>query len=233
MASTYAPSDAFDYAKVLVKNMPLDDVKVDILDAAAKMLWHAAPWRWTVAAFPSITLANNTQDYTVAIPADFLYLQDAYLTNEDDDTPRHLVIVPTRAAGGKKGQPSEVSVTGSAGTNGTARFYPTIGTIKTGDTLKMLGRYKKICPNITNANVSTAGVHVFDDDWFWVYQSCVVYFAYRYADDQRAGGATYSSDGRWQFTGHRAICEAEIALMREREKLAPSTDRLVQEVKAK
>lgn len=232
MASTYFPSAAFDYAKTMVKNMPLDDVKLAILDDAAKMLWHAAPWRWTLGAFPSITLTANTQDYTVAIPSDFLYLQTSAVTDENGSPTRHLNIVPIREVGGSPSQPSEISITGTAGTNGTARLYPKVGTIATGVTLKVLSTYKQACPNITLANVGTA-ILEFDDDWFWVYRSIVLYYAYLYADDQRAGSATFGANGAWQFSGQRAVCEANIQLMREREKLAPSVDRMVQEGKQK
>lgn len=224
MASTYAPSDAFTYAKTMVKNEPLDDVKISILDDALKMLWHAAPWRWSVGVFSTTTLVANTQDYTVTVPADFLYLQEAYITNENGDSPRHLKVVPVRPAGGSPGQPSEVSLTST-----TLRLYPKPGTIKTGDTLKVLATYKKLCPNVTVSNVSVAGTQVFDDDWFWVFKSGVLYHAYQYADDQRAGGATIGSNGSWQFTGQRGVFETNLQLMREREKLPPSTDRLIQE----
>src|SRR3954465_11054851 len=108
MAATYAPSDATTFCKVMVKNMPLENVRVQILDDTLKMLWHAAPWRWTIAAFPTVTLAANTQDYTVAIPSDFLYLQEARVVESDEKTPRELMIEPLETSGGIKGQPSSI-----------------------------------------------------------------------------------------------------------------------------
>lgn len=230
MAATYAPNDAFTFAKTMVKSMPLDDVKVQILDDAAKMIWHAAPWRWTVAAFPDVTVAANTADYTVSIPADFLYLQESYLIDEGTDgTPRVLEVLPALSAGTIKGQPSSVSVSGT-----TLSLYPIQGAIKSGSSLKVISSYKKICPKVTSGTASTAGFLVMDDDWFWVYNSCVLYLAYKYADDQRAGSATINSAGQWQFTGERAVAEANIALMKEREKLPDEAGaRIMKEIKQK
>ena len=206
MEATYTPNDAFTFSKTRVKSMPLDDVKVQILDDAAKMLWHAAPWRWTVAAFPDVTVVANTADYTVAIPSNFLYLQEAYIVDEGrDGTPRVLEVTPSMSAGLIKGQPSTVSVTGTPGTNGTLSLYPVQGAIASGSTLKVISTYKKVCPKITSGDVSTAGYLVMDDDWFWVYISTVLYLAYKYADDQRAGAATINSAGQWQFSGERAV----------------------------
>jgi hypothetical protein len=215
MAATYAPNDAYTYCLTMVKDMPLADIKVQILDDAAKMIWHAAPWRWTIAAFPDVTVLANTADYTVSVPADFLYLQESFMIDEGNEgTPRMLEVVPAMSAGTVKGQPSEVSVSGT-----TLSLYPIQGAINTGSTLKVISTYKKACPKITSGNAATTGVLVMDDDWFWVYNSCVLYLAYLYADDQRAGGATLNSAGQFQFSGQRAVAEANIALMKDREKL--------------
>jgi hypothetical protein len=213
----------------------LDDVKVQILDDAAKMLWHAAPWRWTVAAFPDVTVLANTADYTVSIPSNYLRLQEAYIVDEGHDgTPRVLEITPAMSAGVIKGQPSEVSVSGTAGGSGTLSLYPVQGAIGTGSILKVISTYKKVCPTIASGNVATAGYLVMDDDWFWVYNSCVLYHAYLYADDQRAGSATFNSAGQWQFTGQRAVAEANIALMKDREALPDETGaRIMKEPKQK
>ena len=232
MASTLFPSAAFDSAKVFLKRMPLDDVKAVICDDAAKMMWTAAPWRWTIAAFPTVTLAANTQDYTVAIPSDFLYLQEAYLTNENGDVKQDLDIGPLRVAGGSAQIPTEVTITGTPGTNGTLRTFPRIGTIRSGDTLKIFSTYKKTATTITTGNIGTA-ILAFDDDWFWVYRSGVLYFAYLYGDDPRAGEAVIDDKGNYKFSGQRGVFETNLALMREREKLANFGGRLVQEPKQK
>jgi hypothetical protein len=232
MASTLFPSAAFDTAKVFVKKMPLDDVKAAVCDDAAKMMWSAAPWRWTIGAFPTVTLIANTQSYTPTLPADFLYLQEAYLTNENGDVKKDLKVGPLRVAGGSPGVPTEVAVTGTPGVAGVMRTFPTIGTIKTGDTLKIISTYKKAATTITTGNIGTA-ILGFDDDWFWVYRSGVLYFAYLYADDPRAGEAIMTSTGEYKLTGQLGVFHANIAIMKEREKLASFAGRLIQEPEQK
>jgi hypothetical protein len=236
MAATYSPNDALTHCKIMVKNMKLQEIRAQILDDTLKMLWHAAPWRWTVAAFPDVTVTANTQDYVVAIPDDFLYMQEAKLVDGTSgaDSSRELDIEPFEIAGGLKGQPSSISITGTPGENGTLRTYPIQGTISAGRTPKILSIYKKSAPKITEATYNTAGFQVFDDDWFWVYVSGVLYMAYLYADDARAGVATINGKGDYQFTGQRAVFESNLILMQQREKLSPvGTGRLLQEVKQK
>ena len=219
MASTYAPIQAFDWAKRFIKNMPLEQVSPQILDDALKMFWMAAPWRWTLAGFPNVTLTNNTQDYTVTLPSDFLFIQDAYITDQAGNVPRSLQVVAFIPPGGKQGQISEIAVvTGTPGGSGTLRTYPQPGTIRANEIIVSV--YKKQCPLLIPNNVNTVGVQVFDDEWFWVYESAVLYFAYLYGDDQRAGGAQIDpTSGKVTFTGQRGVFEANVQYMKEREKL--------------
>ncbi len=217
MAATYRPIDAFDYVKTMVKNLPLESVGPAILDRVNKIMWMAAPWRWTLGSFTEVTLASNTQDYVVALPADFLYVVTSWLNEGESGRPITVVpILPTNV--GAVGFPNELAVTGTAGVNGVARVRPKPGTI-TGATYKIYSLYKKTAPSITNKNQVTAGVLLFDDEWFWVFESGVLWMAYMYADDARAGTATTDATGRWQFTGQRGVFEANLSLMKSREKM--------------
>jgi len=220
MASNYRPIAASDFVKTMVKNLPIEDVGPAILDRVSKIIWMAAPWRWTLASFPEITLASNTQDYTVALPNDFLYVVTASITDSTTgESGRPISVSPVLPTNvGAIGFPNEIAVTGTAGGSGTARVRPKPGTIS-GATLKIYSLYKKVAPTITNRNQATAGVLVMDDEWFWVYESGVLWLAYAYADDQRAGAATMTSTGQWQFSGQRGVFEANLAVMKQREKM--------------
>lgn len=232
MASNYAPIAAFDFVKRYTKNMPLEQVFPQILDDTLKMMWMAAPWRWTIGAFPNIALATNTQDYSVAIPSDFLYLIDSYLTDQQGNIPRVLTIEPTLAAGGTQGNPSEITIIGAAGTTGTARFFPQPGSLPSN--IQAISLYKKTAPSITASNANTAGIQVFDDEWFWVFNSGVLYYAYLFGDDERAGGAQIDPVGnKVTFNGQRGVFEANLQVMKQREKLlslhtSPEAAKLVQ-----
>jgi hypothetical protein len=218
MASTYKPVEAFDKVKDLIKGQTLETIRVRLLDQVNKMMWLAAPWRWTLGDLPVITLATDDQDYSIALPADFLYAYDAYYT-DGDDTTKSLVIEPALPADLKiKGMPSRISISGDAGTTGTMLTSPVPGTL-TG-TYQIVSLYKKISPVFSAENIYTAGTQVFPDEWFWVFEEGALYQAYKYADDQRAGSAQVDPiSGRIQYTGQRAIFEAALLQMLAREKL--------------
>ena len=220
MPSTIKPIEAFDFCKRFIKNMNLDTVQARILDDVNKIMWMAAPWRWTIGALPNITLAANTQDYTIALPNDFLYALESYVTDQAGGTPRDLRIEPFIATSGIPGQPSRVAFTGTPGTNGTARIFPKFQTLPT-PTPVIISTYKKQAPSIkTVDDINNSGILVFDDEWFYVYESGVLWLAYMYADVQCAGSATFDSGkGSYVLTGQRGVFESNIQMMRDREKI--------------
>lgn len=234
MSVSYRPIQAFDFCKTFVKQMPLEDVDERILDGAHKMMWMAAPWRWTVGSFPSVTLASSTQDYTVAIPADFLYLLDAQVVTTDannEQTVRTLDVEELLHTDvGITGNPSKVAVTGTPGQAGVLRIQPKTGTLSSG-TSKLLGIYKKAATTVTRANSSTSGLLGFNDEWAWVYEEGVLYYAYKYADDPRAGDVKVDGT-RYSFSGQRAQFEAALQIMREREKMPNFSTRTIAEPQA-
>jgi hypothetical protein len=213
MASTYKPRDAFDFAKLYIKNMNLEKVGVRILDDVNKMMWMAAPWRWTIGSLSAVTLVSNTSDYTIVPPGDFLYLHSAYIS-DGSTPPRDLHVDPVLpSAVTVVGQPSRIAVAST-----TLRLAPKPGTQPT-SAPNVIALYKKTAPTITAANMGTAGTQVFDDEWFWVFQEGVLWRAYMYGDDARAGSATVTSDGKAQYSGQRGIFEAGLSFMRQNEKL--------------
>lgn len=216
MAATYAPADAFYFSKTMIKNMPLDTIQVRLLDDVSKIIWMAAPWRWTLGSLGTVNLSDNTQDYTLAIPSDYLYATQLYITN-GLDAPRDLAIVgalPTNV--GQIGQPGYATLTGTPGQNGILRVYPKPGDI-TG-TQSVYGTYKKTSPVITVQNSYTGGTLVMDDEWFWVYEAGVLWLSYLYGDDSRAGGGSAEARAS-QVSGQKAIFESGLQQMKEREKL--------------
>jgi hypothetical protein len=215
------PEAALVWVKRMIKSMPVDDpqVKVLLLNQACSLVWMAAPWRWTLKSGPSIPLVASTENYTITSITDLLYIYDAYATT-GADVPRELAIEPTLATPGLvTGNVSAISLE----TNGSViRVAPIPGsTVPSG--LTVVSRYKRIAPVITGQTCTTPGFLEMPDEWFFVYVSAVLYFAYLYADDQRAGGASATEDGRVQFTGQRGILEANLLFMKQREKLPLQT----------
>jgi hypothetical protein len=82
--AVFTPGDAFSYAKTMVKSMRLDDVKLRILFDALSLIWHAAPWEWTIGeiAESPITVTTATSEYTITVPSDFSRLEMAILTDD-------------------------------------------------------------------------------------------------------------------------------------------------------
>jgi hypothetical protein len=215
MASTYRPYKAFDECKQFIKLQPLERVAPFILDEALKFLWMAAPWRWSVGVCAPLSLTINTPDQPVTVPADFLYIIRAVLT--DGNTVMHLhpeAALPV-AAGGLKGNPFAVSYESSAL---AFRLYPyTVAAPNTG-TWKLTVWYKKKSPIITNTNIGTVGALTIDDEWFHVFKEIVLWKAYLYGDDDRAGGATWA-DGKVQYTGQLGVAMALLEQMKATEPL--------------
>ena len=215
MAATKQPADAFVYVKHYVKSMPLETIGPALLDEVNKMMWMAAPWRWTLGSLPATTITSSTQDYTITTPADFLYLWDGFIA-DGANVYRDLIIEPTLPTDVKVvGNPSRISYQGS----NTYRLFPKPGTLPASPAQQLILRYKKTAPIITNQSQYDAGELVMDDEWFWVYQAGVLWKAYVWGDDGRAGGVTLSSSGQAQYTGQLGVFRDGLRQMAEREKI--------------
>lgn len=214
MASTFKPQQAFEYAKQFIKDMPLDRVAPRLADDVHKIMWMAAPWRWTLGSMPVVTLTSSTQDYSVVVPGDLLFLAEAYET-DGVTAPRKLIIEPTLPTTVTLvGQPSRLALMAGS----LYRLSPKPGT-QPSTAPSIISLYKKVAPTITASTMSTAGVQIFDDEWFWVFQEGFLWKAYLYADDARAGGVTTNSRGEVQYTGQRAAFESALIFMKANEKL--------------
>lgn len=214
MASTIPPIAAFDLCKLFIKNEPFETCVPRILDDVNKIMWMAAPWSWTIGTLTNIALVSNTQDYTLAPPADFLYLIHSYVSSTDQAT-KHLEIMPTL--------PATVVVSGvidfiSYQGSSTFRISPNPGTLAS-PTKYIVSFYKKASTAIIASNQATAGTLPFPDDWFPVYEAGVLWLAYLYADDNRAGSCSIDSKGNMQYTGQAAVFRSMIQDMKDREPL--------------
>ncbi len=213
MPSTIPPYAAFDYAKNFIGNADLERLNPRILDDVSKMFWTYAPWRWSLALMPQVTLVSNTQDYTVAVPSDFLYLYD--VLQLDGKTTRHIkpsAIFPVTGVT-RAGQIDSVALTGT-----TLRVDPTPGTIPASPVQKLYGIYKIQSPEINTATMYDAGALLIPDEWFWVFQEGVLWKAMSWAQDPRAGNTEYKS-GNVAYSGQRAVFEAAMLSCANKEKL--------------
>lgn len=217
MAKTYVPFNAVEYAKQFIKKMPIEDptILTEIINDAHCYMWSYAPWSWSVGSMPTFTLDAGYTDYSVDIPIDFLYAFDALL-KDGEKVERELSVVSILPEDvGFVGQPNYVMYFGMPGTSGTARVSPEPAQV-TG-TKTVIANYKRTPTLFTAANIYTQTMP-FDDTFFNVYREGVLWKAYLYADDRRAGDANIDpKSGRVAFSGQRAVFEAALELMKQRE----------------
>lgn len=207
----YTAGEALTYAKEFIKNQPIDRAAIGVqtLDIASTFFWMYAPWRWTVAPMTAVNVTGNTPDYTITEPADFLYLQQAWITEADKITP--LDIVPVLPADPKQvGKPNSVAFVN--GTPAVLRLFPQPAA---GGGKWLLSTYKKTHTRIT----ATSDGLIFPDEWFPVYQEIVLYWALFFADDQRAGGSSTAANGATQHSGQWGKVISTLEAMKAREDL--------------
>ncbi len=211
----YSPSDAVAYAKIMIKSMPIDTVgswRYYATDFISSLLWTAAPWRWTLDTVSTVTLSGGTINYPFIPPADFLYLNKANVS--DGNLTNELKIVSSLPATiAQIGNPTQIAVLDALSDIRVSPKPPT----SYSQTLTMI--YKKAPTKITASNYSTAGAQVFPDCYFPVFTAGVLWLAFQYADDQRAGGCTVDGEGKMQYTGQLGTFQCMIAEMRKAEKL--------------
>jgi hypothetical protein len=218
MARTKNPIEAIIYAKRFIKNMPIETVQTEIINRVHAYMWMYAPWRWTIGSMPTFNLSANQQDYTIAYPSDFLYTIEAFLSDGSLDE-RPLWVEPILEPNvGFVGQVNHIAYMGNAGDSaGLVRVMPRPAQIN--GTQTVIAKYKKAFTPYTNQTIFSA-LMPFDDEWFSVFEEGVLWQAYLYADDRRAGGAQADpNSGQIRFSDQRANFEAALVHMREREKL--------------
>lgn len=212
------PYDAFDYAKNFIGNMDLERMLPRLLDDVSKMFWVYAPWRWSLALLPPITLLSNTQDYAITLPADFLYLYD--ILQLDGKSTRHIkpsAIFPQTGAlrAGQAGSAAVMTVSSQT----VLRIDPTPGTIPPGAaSQKLISIYKQLAPVIDKETMYTAGALLIPDEFFWVYVEGVLWKAMQWAQDPRAGETQFQG-GQIKYSGQRAAFEAALTTCAQQEKL--------------
>lgn len=221
MSATRVAQDALDFSKQLIKSMPFDRVWDQIAQEASNYIWIAAPWRWTMGVITPITLTAASQTFTVASPpSDYLRLEQCFIS--DGHTAREVKPVSSiPGAATLTRQPNYVATNAISGATPSQIIFEALyPVIPVGQTHQFWAWYKKIVPNLIN-NLQTPGALLMDDDYYQLYTEWVLYYAYRYADDQRAGGATVTvtaqGDRQIAYSGQLAVAHAALEELRRSE----------------
>ena len=229
MASVRTPQEAVNYAKEFVAHAAIDatNIQTRLINNAADRMWMFAPWSWTISSLPQSTLAEDTEDYTIVDPTDVLHLVRAEINkaSQNNQTHRLEVVHNLDSQTAIKGPPRAVSLVNAT----TLRLWPVPSGLATADTGKLLVWYKEQRPEIVISGASGTQVDydnpdslVFPDEWFWVYQELVMYYAMKFAADPRAGSVLIDTDGNSITTRYKGqLAEAMDALnqMATKEKL--------------
>lgn len=217
MATNRTATDAINYAKRFVGNMPVDDATIiyRILNDASDRVHLFANWSWSVAFLESEDIVSGTIDYTYTDPTDLLYIVHAALVNGNVNpaTEEDLTIVSHLSSDTSiEGTPTQLSYL----TSTTYRLQP-VPQYTAGEEPKILTWYKLQNTNITSGNVGTASTLLFPDEWFWVYQQLVLLDAMIFTHDPRAGSVTVNNN-QIQFSGQWGVVQGSLQAMHQKEK---------------
>lgn len=220
-SATRVASEAVQYAQRFVKQMPLAPVARDIVNQTIARMWDAADWQFTVGDIPTVILAPDTIEYSITYPDDWGRPIRASLIDSGENLAQRQIqcVSHISEADGYIGSTTKVWFKGPPGIEDNVRIAPRL---KSFDTTKYItGTYKKAIPIYTNEELYTEALP-FPDDFYYVFQEGVLWHAYLYADDRRAGDTVVSND-RIQHSGQRAVFEAALLEKRRNPLLLAST----------
>lgn len=207
--------DAFNDVKQKLRKMPLEDVQLYILQDAFSDFWLAAPWRWTVGGFSLQVTAGTADQPLDSTPDDILYFIDALFTDGQTVNSLHVEsFLPTVIL---KGYPNKLWFD-SISSPSLLKLSPFPATLPNTSNWYIVTRYKKRVPLLTPSNIRIAGTQIFNDEYWQVFKQGLLYYAYLWGDDQRAGSLTFA-DGKMQATGQLGLYLYSVQQMREREPL--------------
>jgi hypothetical protein len=201
MANTAKVQDAIDLAKAMANGVPFTGIDVTLINMVNAAIWKAYPWResLTVLAAP-VALTDGNQDFATGV-TDIYRMTQFWLTRTDTtpDQIRNISVAKNLAAD---------LVPVSAYAIKCAAFQPGLSQkfrleaavrIGTGETWTIGGEYQ---PHPTALDVTSA--LWFADEHLEVFAHGLVYWAYKLANDKRAGSAVKLGGGRVQYSGQLA-----------------------------
>jgi len=200
MAKTYSVNDALNLAKKLAKGIPFTGVDMSIADIVNSAIYKAFPWRDTLKTSPSgwteVSLTDGNQDYSTGLTD--VYRMTQFWITRTDTSPnqiRNIDVAKSLAIDLVTKSPNSVRVASyQAGVN-KFRLESAVQ-VTSGTTWTLGGEYQPHPTKMTGGN----DPFWFDDEHQEVFAKGLVYWAYRLADDSRAG-AMQTVNGRAVYTG--------------------------------
>lgn len=208
MASTYYYQDVAIVVGQAHRRDLTDNIGADIANIAHNYIWNRADWRESQAELPPFWLNPGEQDHgppEAIVPADFLGLREAYITDitSGPDNRRSLVVQSGLGLTNVEDWPANIQYKPSTK---AFRLFPRVPT-SFGPTRFMIeGTYKKRPTKITAQNM-TSTLIPWDDSYYHVFIAAFTWALFVSSGDQRAGQVVTDGRGRKQTTGQLGVLE--------------------------
>lgn len=218
MATLLSPQDALDYAKEMVRGVPLDrgNLGAQICDIVYGIMWTAASWSWSVGVLEQ-NLSSGISTYTVTLPSDYLYPVKARLLI---DGTRKAAVEPLsieaslKEAGFPADKPHRVMIDTAAG---KIVLYPDVPTIPQNEYWKLQVLYKKKRTIITTTNLTQPSTLAFPDEWWYVFAQGVLWQAMLYTNNPSKGSSQTTNEMKEAYTGQMGVFFTLLNAMKEAE----------------
>lgn len=193
----YQVKDGVELARTLAKGVPFTNVSMSICDITSSTIYRSFAWRDTLKVFTPVALVDSTQDLATGLTDIFRMTQ--FWTTRTDVTPnqvRNITVAKNLFIDLIPKSPTQIrSASYQAGVN---KFrLETSVRIPVGSTWTLGGEYQPQHTKLTDISDSLW----FTDQFLEVYAKGLIYWAYRLADDSKAGAAVKVGNGRVQYSG--------------------------------
>lgn len=208
---TYTGQNAIDLIKKHIKGMPLDGMEAILVDQVNSLIWTAYPWKWTLADLTPIDLEDGVQDYSLT-NNDVFKLITANIVRTDLTPKEYRELSIVESIG--------VEVAWKGGLESIRRLALMKGNkirlqmaadISSPVTLQIQGEYQQTPTKITALTTALP----IPDHHFAVFTEGLLWRAYKYADDPRAGSIQIVKGGNPVYTGQMGIFFALLQGMME------------------
>lgn len=220
MSITYYFSDITNILSRFIPKIVDSDVAAFIANSAIYEIWKKYDWRESLQTLPPFYLIPGAQDHGapfVAVPADFLGLRQAYLTQLQSSpiyrmqlgTLKDLALTPIA------GIPSDI---GYQPTTQSFRVFPQVPQNIGAPNWIIEGTYKKRPTKLTATTISST-LLPFDDMYLNNMVEVFKWAGWQLSGDPRAGGIQKQKNGSVVYTGQYAIAMEAIDAMAANESL--------------
>jgi hypothetical protein len=206
--STYKVNDGWDDVIGAVKGAPITDArKLRAANAVSSRMWTAFPWfdSLTSITASSIPIVDGTQDYTY--PTALYRLTKCSIVRTDTSPAQHRELDVVQSLSVDLVKRGYQNIQSACIQPGVAKLRLEAALqVGTGQVLDIRGEYQA---NHTKLTDMTDAVWFRDQSLYETFIQGLTYWAYKYTDDPRAGGVTFS-EGRAAYSGQLAAFMAAL-----------------------